>query len=482
MKTTKETIVAGIRDLGLKSGDLVLLHSALSSLGDVDGGADTVIDAFIDTLGVNGTLVVPTFGKLGIITETLRKREKSVESVHPYASVAAIGKDAETICRDHWRAETAHGDNTPYSKIADLDGYVCLLGVDQDRNTTLHTVEALLKLPYLKRTNAQTFETSQGTIEKSWAYFPGPHRDFIGFDHVLKNSGKMKVGRISGSVARLIKSQDLIELGLEHGKRRPTVFLCDNPSCDDCVKQRSDLRKSIFKRESFTLVVSSKLAGRYVPEIIENMSKTGVEHLEIDCLQGRPLEIIDKGKLTESATTLRSAGLEIASGRLNSFPDSNEFEKILMKIEQAGIRKLVMPFCDDLSHYLNAADSRDIDLFFYNLGFTSSKLAEALQSTSAPINFVFNPANFAKCGEKPFLGAFVRNKLKKFLTSLDIVDATFAGDHTPLAKGNAEIKELVSILRCSSFSGVLTLTAANSHHASLLDTVCSLESLLDVIS
>ena len=41
----KERIIKDLKDLGLKEGDTVIVHSSLSSLGYVEGGADTVIDA-----------------------------------------------------------------------------------------------------------------------------------------------------------------------------------------------------------------------------------------------------------------------------------------------------------------------------------------------------------------------------------------------------------------------------------------------------
>lgn len=37
-----------------------MVHSSLKSLGYVEGGADTVIQAFLDTIEESGTLVMPT--------------------------------------------------------------------------------------------------------------------------------------------------------------------------------------------------------------------------------------------------------------------------------------------------------------------------------------------------------------------------------------------------------------------------------------
>ena len=93
---TKRDIESGLQALGLKRGDCVLLHSALASLGRVEGGADAVVDAFLAVLGETGTLVVPTFEarRLGVIAEVIN-RPGAVRSVHPFAVRRGDRPDAE---------------------------------------------------------------------------------------------------------------------------------------------------------------------------------------------------------------------------------------------------------------------------------------------------------------------------------------------------------------------------------------------------
>src|SRR5262249_15671446 len=57
---TRGRIVADLQELGLKSSGILLVHSSLSALGVVAGGARTVIDALGESLGTQGTLVLPT--------------------------------------------------------------------------------------------------------------------------------------------------------------------------------------------------------------------------------------------------------------------------------------------------------------------------------------------------------------------------------------------------------------------------------------
>ena len=59
---TKKDIVDKLRKIGLKQADHIIIHSSLSSFGKVAGGADSVIDALIEVVGKEGTVIVPTFG------------------------------------------------------------------------------------------------------------------------------------------------------------------------------------------------------------------------------------------------------------------------------------------------------------------------------------------------------------------------------------------------------------------------------------
>ena len=58
-------IAAGLASMGVVRGDALFLHSSLKSLGYVEGGPRAVIDALLDAIGPEGTLVVPTYYQPG---------------------------------------------------------------------------------------------------------------------------------------------------------------------------------------------------------------------------------------------------------------------------------------------------------------------------------------------------------------------------------------------------------------------------------
>ncbi len=477
---TRDQIERGLRDLGLREGDVVLLHSSLSSLGFVEGGARTVVDAFLSVLGERGTLVVPTFGALGVITEAVRDDPRSVRSVHPLASVAAIGAAAEALCKDHWKAETAHAEDTPYMRIAERGGYVCLLGVDQDRSTTLHTAEEMLQPPYLTD-RTKTFMTDEGEVTRTIRRFPGPHRDFVGLDPLLREKGVLRVGRIGSSVVRLMKSQDLIDVCLEAGRADPAFVLCENPNCADCVAQRAALRRERFGREAFTVVAASGLAGRYVPEMIENLRASGVGHIELDLVQGRPVHRLAADDLRTTVQALRKGECHVTALRCASVPES--VARFMDAAVDNQVDRIVLPLSAEAQEHATLASERGLRLSLYNGvqgSLMASRMLLALRETGADVGFTFNGANFARAGEAPFLYSY-KQKLRRFVDQLDVEDACNDGVVQPLAHGNAEVKEMISILRCASFGGPMVLTTPNARTGDLRNVAARFEALLDAM-
>ena len=129
----RKDMVEQFHSLGIKPGDHLLVHSSLHSVGPIDGGADALLDALLETVGRSGTVAVPAFSGLpepdgyfdplespsnvGVFTEVLRKRPDAFRSLHPTHSVAAIGERAEAFVRDHLKAPAVRA-GSPIDLIA----------------------------------------------------------------------------------------------------------------------------------------------------------------------------------------------------------------------------------------------------------------------------------------------------------------------------------------------------------------------------
>ena len=150
----KEEITASLRKLGITEGDTVLVHSSFKSFGGVDGGAHTVISAFLDAIGEEGTLVFPTFcqkdwehvyenwhmdapSDVGYLTEYFRKLPDARRSNQATHSVAAIGKRRDELTATHGETgkrygafgDTPFSADSPWEKMYLENAKVVLIGV-----------------------------------------------------------------------------------------------------------------------------------------------------------------------------------------------------------------------------------------------------------------------------------------------------------------------------------------------------------------
>ena len=481
MAITRDDIEKGLRDLGLKTGDIVLLHSSLVSIGELEGGADALVDAFLNVIGASGTLLAPCFAALGIVPEILKKRPGAIISPCPVGTVVALGKDAEFLCREHWIPDSPHAENTPYGRLAERDGFICLFGVDQDRNTFLHGIEARLKLPYLGSVSDK-FTTPDGTVmEKTWHYYPGPHRDFIGLDRAFSAAGAMRRGRIGNAEVRLMRAAEVLRTGLELGSAHPDFVLCANPACADCTTQRAALFAARMKSESFRLAASARLAGRYVDEIVEKLGKAGIGYVELDGLQGRPAMLLDEPALADACSRLRRAGIEISALRLPALPEDTT--GFLTQMRNCGIARLIIPlFGAAQIKFIAAAKEFGIGCLVANHHAGASDAAAAYNELSfASPSFCFNPAEFAAVGENPFLTSYRVGRFIRKAAQLDITDGLWDGSPALPGRGNGEVKELVSIFRCRNFDGFMVLGGGMNGGSGLefSDFVAAFTRLLD---
>ncbi|MGW1802002.1 aminoglycoside N(3)-acetyltransferase [Streptomyces sp. NPDC001984] len=180
---TRDTLVGALRLLGVEPGEILLVHSSLSSLGWVNGGAVAVVQGLLDALGPDGTLVVPTqTGGLsdpalwsrppvpeawwdtiratmpeydplttptrgvGVIPETVRTWPGARRSAHPQTSFAALGPRAAEVVEGH-APDCRLGEHSPLARLERLDARVLLLGAGYDACTSFHLAEYRIPAP-----------------------------------------------------------------------------------------------------------------------------------------------------------------------------------------------------------------------------------------------------------------------------------------------------------------------------------------------
>jgi aminoglycoside 3-N-acetyltransferase len=163
MTIDREGLLAGLIQIGVRQNDIVLVHSSLTSLGHVEGGAEAVIDALLDAVGPGGTLLMPaysvagdwmtyvrsdplfdprtspsTFGK---VTDVFWRRPGVLRSLHPTHSVAAYGPHASYLIQDHEKSQSPAGYTSPFRKLIELNGRILHLGSPFWSTSSFHVVE-----------------------------------------------------------------------------------------------------------------------------------------------------------------------------------------------------------------------------------------------------------------------------------------------------------------------------------------------------
>ncbi len=243
----KEEIAEALQTLGLGASHIVFVHSSLSSIGYVEGGADAMVDALLDVLGSTGTLVVPTFtfshgGKLdpvfdpirdpsemGRITEVTRTRPGARRSRHLLHSVAALGPHAKEITAVH--GASAWAADGPFWQLYELDAHILMLGVPYLRCTFFHVIEQLVQVRYRQWRQVDAWvQEPEGRKRPlpALAYSPRPGfvgNDFNKFGAILEERGLAQVGALGNAVARRFRARDALEIGLAEYRKDPLLLV-----------------------------------------------------------------------------------------------------------------------------------------------------------------------------------------------------------------------------------------------------------------
>lgn len=259
MAISKESIIEGLQELGLKKGDVVLVHSDLRSLGKArelvkfpNCGADLVIDAFLETVGPEGLVIMPTFTKafapgepgpdgevydpaetpsrVGSITDVFWRRPEAKRSSQPTHPVAAIGNRAEELCEAP-DDQSTFDRRGPWGKMYDWDAWICWFGTDNRTNTTVHVVEDWMELPYMAEAYALVKGEDGEAKKVKVTMSPAGPRDFYKENSksakVLEDSGVIKRAEVGNSTVSLLKVKDCHRVLREGIIEDPLLLLDD---------------------------------------------------------------------------------------------------------------------------------------------------------------------------------------------------------------------------------------------------------------
>ena len=250
---TIEDLKRDLSALGVKPGMILMVHSSLSSIGWISGGPVAVIQALEGVLGPQGTLVMPTHSGdlsdpakwsnppvpedwketirqtmppydpcltptrgMGKIPETFRKQTGVIRSNHPQVSCAAWGKLASEITRDH-PLDFGLGENSPLAKLYQNEGWILLIGVGHDRNTSLHLAESRAAFPGKKEIRQGAPVLVDG--KRRWVIIKEieehSEQDFAQIGAAYQKAGEtILTGKIGQAESQLIPQRELVDFAV----------------------------------------------------------------------------------------------------------------------------------------------------------------------------------------------------------------------------------------------------------------------------
>lgn len=254
--------VADARWLGVRPGGVLLVHSSLGAFARaggapsaganapradrVPGGAQTVIDALLATIGEAGTLLLPalsyefvrrtspdfdvrtTRSNVGAIPEAFRRRAGVIRSLHPTHSVCAAGPRAAELTDGHLADSTPCGEHSPFHRLPKAGGQILMLGCSLMPNTSMHAIEELVEPPYLfgEPYECSVTDADGVTVRKRYRPhgFRGWHQRYERVADVL-GPPALRTGPIARAPSHLIEARDLWSAVERRLREDPLAFV-----------------------------------------------------------------------------------------------------------------------------------------------------------------------------------------------------------------------------------------------------------------
>jgi aminoglycoside 3-N-acetyltransferase len=264
---TRSDLVRDLRALGVRPGGVLMVHTRMSAIGWVAGGAETVVLALLDVLGAAGTLLAylgwndstggmtgwppqwqqayrserppfdPQFSEadrqMGRVPERIRTWPGVKVSGSHFRRMAAIGARAGWLTEDQpW--DHGFGPGSPLAKLVEADGQVLLLGTALDRLTILHHAESLVDSPHKRlashlipvRADGQVIWREVRDHDTSTAIGAFPYERAVGdrdpfavIGQLALDAGCGAIGRVGKAESCLFPAAPLVRFGVEWLRR-----------------------------------------------------------------------------------------------------------------------------------------------------------------------------------------------------------------------------------------------------------------------
>ncbi len=222
-----------LRHAPIASDGVLVVHSAFRNLGHQGYRVESLIEALIDGMGPQGTLVMPamswrtvmpanpvfdelaTESHVGVIAETFRRSYATRRSIHPTHSASGIGPAVATLLARNHADDTPVSANSPYGLMRDYHAWLLCLGVNFERITAIHHAEEVIAPDlYLHPPDEAETYACRDRHGRSVTVRLRRHyrlnRDFPKFQAPLAEKGQLRSGEVSGTPWLLVSLRDLL--------------------------------------------------------------------------------------------------------------------------------------------------------------------------------------------------------------------------------------------------------------------------------
>lgn len=245
-------IKTALKEVGIEKGQAVMVHTSLSSLGYVCGGAQSVIEALLEGVGEEGTIMMPTqswknldpttgvywqepeewwsvirenipaydkhitpTNTMGAVAEMFRQWQGTYRSDHPARSVAAWGHYAQYLTENHDLSDI-FGDSSPIGKLYELDGYVLLIGVGYDKNTSLHLADVRADYPGKHNVvESSAIKIDGQRVWKSYETLAVDGEDFPAIGEAFEQTGQVRHAALGSGILSMMRQRTLVDFAVK---------------------------------------------------------------------------------------------------------------------------------------------------------------------------------------------------------------------------------------------------------------------------
>ncbi len=239
-------LVSDFKDLGLQAGDTVLVHSSYKSFGGVEGGPQDVIEALLEVLTPEGTLIMPAFNfdfnkgkpwdvrtspsQMGIITEIARTDPRFKRVFHPIYSFSIAGKHADELTRNHYKS--SYERTSVFGRLRDLDGKIMVIGLSYNNSMTFfHHIEQMEGVDYrfIKYFTGEVTDENGNTWVDTFDMLvrdldKGVHTMVDPMGALLEERGFIQSCRIGEADVKLMKANDVYRITAVEMRKNPNLL------------------------------------------------------------------------------------------------------------------------------------------------------------------------------------------------------------------------------------------------------------------